>query len=64
MARADQIHTALGELEAAAQVFIEAIAEFKRTYNPNTVGLEEWQASIEETVFEIQEDIEVELESR
>jgi hypothetical protein len=64
MARADQIHTALGELEAAAQVFIEAIAEFKRTYTPNTVDLLSWQAGIEDIVYEIQEDIEVELESR
>ena len=64
MARADQIHTALDELEAAAQVFIEAIAEFKRTYNPNTVDLRTWQAGIEDVLYEIQEDIEVELESR
>jgi hypothetical protein len=64
MARADQIHTALGELEAAAQVFIEAIAEFKRTYTPNTVDLLAWQAGIEDVLYEIQEDIEVELESR
>ena len=64
MARADQIHTAFAELEAAAQVFIEAIAEFKRTYNPDTVGLIEWQAGIEDVLYEIQEDIEVELESR
>jgi hypothetical protein len=64
MARADQIHTALDELEAAAQVFIEAIAEFKRTYTPNTVDLLSWQAGIEDIVYEIQEDIEVELESR
>jgi hypothetical protein len=64
MARADQIHTALDELEAAAQVFIEAIAEFKRTYTPNTVDLLTWQAGIEDVLYEIQEDIEVELESR
>jgi hypothetical protein len=64
MARADQIHTALDELEAAAQVFIEAIAEFKRTYTPNTVDLLSWQAGIEDILYEIQEDIEVELESR
>jgi hypothetical protein len=64
MARADQIHTALAELEAAAEVFIEAIAEFKRTYTPNTVDLISWQAGIEDVCYEIQEDIEVELESR
>lgn len=64
MARADQIHTAFAELEKAVTVFQEAILEFKRTYDPRTVGLDYWAAGLEDTLFEIQEDIDVELENR
>ena len=64
MARVDQIQMAYDELAQAVETFKDAIIEFKRTYNPNTVDLLTWQAGLDDTMFEISEDIEVEMENR
>ena len=46
------------ELEQAAGVFQTAIAKFKKTFDPNAVGLNEWIESINETLDEIETEVE------
>lgn len=64
MARVDQIQLAYDELAQAVDTFKDAIIEFKRTYNPNTVDLLTWQEGLDDVMFEISEDIEVEMENK
>jgi hypothetical protein len=64
MAKIDKIQLAYDELAWAVETFKEAIIEFKRTYNPNTVDLLAWQEGLDDTMFEISEDIEVEMERK
>ena len=47
----------LVELQIAADAFSAAIHSFKKKYNPDTVGLDEFIEDIEDTLHEIREDI-------
>jgi hypothetical protein len=64
MASKEKIHTEFEVLQDAADQFLAAIEEFKRTYTPSTVDLKTWVLGIEDVLLDIYEDIEVELESR
>ena len=50
----------LNTLEAAAEVFATAIAAFGEKYDLETVGLDEWIESNDDTIFEIAAEFDAE----
>jgi hypothetical protein len=57
MATKAKVTAAFLELELAAIAFKAAQHRFQNVYDPNAVGMTEWQESIDDTLFEIKEDI-------
>jgi hypothetical protein len=53
----DQVNEHFAFLERAAADFQDAILNFKKQYNPDTVGLNDWAESIDEVMFDIDQDI-------
>ena len=53
----DKADAAYTELEQAARVFQDAILKFRSQFETNTVCLELWRQEIDDTLFEISEDI-------
>ena len=56
-----EVRAAYAKLEKASQVFSDAILEFQKTYEPNTVGLDYLISGLEDTMYEIKEDINFEF---
>ena len=54
----DQVEAAYAKLQDAKDVFAQAIAEFGQVYNCDTVGLDYWAEGLEDTMYEIYDDIE------
>ena len=53
----EQVAEKYNALYEAAGEFRNAIRAFEESYNPDTVGLDEWVESIDETLFDISADI-------
>lgn len=51
-------HAALEKLEAAKDEFVRAMDEFRKTFEPNTVGLDELNEHLEDVLYDIYEEIE------
>ena len=62
MSKLEKVNTAYAELEQAVVVFKAAIAKFNAVYDPQTVGLDYWAEGLDDTMFEISEDIAENLE--
>ncbi len=62
MSKLEQVNTAYAELEQAVVAFKAAIAKFNAVYEPQTVGLDYWADGLDDTMFEISEDIAENLE--
>lgn len=62
MSKLEQVNTAYAELEQAVLTFKAAIAKFNSVYDPQTVGLDYWADGLDDTMFEISEDIAENLE--
>jgi hypothetical protein len=52
-----KVREALAELFAAKKEFQKAIAKFRKVHDCETVGLDYWSAGLDDTMFEIEEDI-------
>ena len=52
-----EVNAAYAELEAAVAEFKAAIVKFRDVYDPTTVGLDYWADGLDDTMFEIDEDI-------
>jgi hypothetical protein len=52
-----KINKAFKKLEKASIKFTQAIATFKETYDPNTVGLDEWCEDINDVLFDIDSEL-------
>lgn len=52
-----KVEDAYKELETARIIFDAAITKFQKVYNPSTVGLDYWQEGLQDTMSEIQDDI-------
>lgn len=57
----DEAIKALEALQDAKDAFDAAIAKFKRVYEPNAVGLDEWHEFNENVMLELYDDIEANL---
>ena len=57
MITVDNVNTAYAELEQATQAFQAAILKFRGVFETETVGLDYWSAGLDDTLFEIREDI-------
>jgi hypothetical protein len=57
MATKDQAISAFTALEAAKTQFQAAIEQFRKVYDPKTVGLDYWAEGLDDTMFEIDEDM-------
>jgi hypothetical protein len=52
-----KVRKALAELEQAKKEFQKAIQKFRKVYDCDTVGLDYWADGLDDTMFEIEEDI-------
>jgi hypothetical protein len=57
----DKAMAAYDKLVTAREQFSEAIMQFRGVFEPECVGLSEWEEIMDETMYEIQADIESEL---
>ena len=57
-AKYEQAMEAFAELEVAKEKFFDALSKFNAVYDPETVGIDTWYAGIDETMGEIEADIE------
>ena len=62
MAKQAKIQSEYEVLVLAADIFKDALMEFRRTYDPSTVGIVEFMEHIDDVLYDISEDIEVEME--
>jgi len=53
----NKVQQSYGELEKAVEVFKTAITLFQQTYDPDSVGLDEWCENLDDTMVEIEEDV-------
>lgn len=54
------IDQAFTKLETAASVFKAALYEFRKTYDPDTVGIDEFAEQIDNVLFEIDAELQEE----
>jgi hypothetical protein len=57
-----KIRKALAELEVAKKAFQKEIAKFRKVYDCDTVGLDYWADGLDDTMFEIEEEISAKFE--
>ena len=51
------VNAAFKELEAASEQYVAALMKFKKTFNPENVGIDEFMDYIADVLFEINEEI-------
>ena len=57
MSEQDTVLKEFEELHKAVGEFQQAILKFRGVFEPQTVGLDYWSESLDDTMFEISEDI-------